>query len=228
MSIPLKQPFKLPHPDLANPQILLLPQEIEDDKWRDVQRRIQCSLYGPKKISDDIFGNVYLFDNIDDYIEIPFSIDPSKSGFSVFTAFKGFSFRSTSNNMVITHYNSPTSGIGLIFVYNGNNVVSRIGGSYQYSGLHPQVNKLYFIGWTYNKDTGRMQWYVNGRKTGKTTISYTSGPVKYLIGIWVNLVYYVFDGIIPFVSLYNRPLFPKEVWRLYNFFGGDGVFDPAS
>ena len=155
------------------------------------------------------------FDGTDDYVEVPYFLDPADGSFSASVWFKADTIGS-SNDIIQQYDGSGSSGRSWIYVSSESEAISSyLGGDFRDSTVFPQINTWYHALFTYNSVSDDFIWYINGEQSGNYNFTMETCDGGMIFGE-SKTHGSEFDGIIDEVKIWNFALNEDEVKQEYN------------
>lgn len=165
------------------------------------------------------FGNALDFDGVNDYVNVPYLINPQKTGF---TAMAWVKLDASSGDHVIFQQDG-TGGRAWITRKSDGTLQSYIGGGYTNSTGTLSVGQWHHVAVTYDNSTVRL--FIDGYLDGSSSRTAEAATGDLLIGKHKSLGNY-WNGFIDEVRVYNRHLTVNEIKDIVN--SGYWTFDETS
>jgi len=172
------------------------------------------TLYNSPIWTNGYFGNALGFDGVDDYVNLPSTVQLTNQSFTIMSWMKPSSLTGNYQMFGPTQWNAV--GIGLVAGSNQIFCQFNTGGlNIQSSAIVPNTNQWYHVVCSFDWSTSLLSIYVNGTRINSWTATNPSFN-------WNN--FYIgsqgpdgnlFNGTIDEVQVWNRALTASEIYEMY-------------
>lgn len=194
--------------DAGNPRSYISGSTV----WYDLEDvTASGSLINGPTFSSANVGSI-LFDGVDDYVQVQPITSLSSTSYTISSWFKPIS--STTGFATLMGYGSSRR---LLWNSNGNTMLAQMGGDGVGSTTNSVLtNQWSYVTFIYDKDLGKEYWYINGVYNAIANNTSSTFNSTFYLGFYGSLSFYLLNGNISMVKIYNKRLSDLEIRQNYN------------
>lgn len=178
--------------------------------WYDLSGQRVANLNGAT-FSSDSYGSV-LFDGVNDYVQIPAITSLTSTSYTISSWFKPIS--TTTGFATLMGYSSNRR---LLWNSGSKSMLAQMGGFGVGTTTNSVLeNKWSYLTFIYDFSLSKEYWYVNGLYNAEANNSSSSFESLFYLGYYGDPLYYLLNGNISSVKIYNRRLSDPEILQNYN------------
>ena len=153
-----------------------------------------------------------VFDGIDDYVQVQPITSLSSTSYTISSWFKPIS--STTGFATLMGY---TSSMRLLWNSGSKTMLAQMGGDGVGSTTNSVLtNQWSYVTFIYDKDLGKEYWYINGVYNAIANNTSSTFNSTFYLGFYGDPSFYLLNGNISMVKIYNKRLSDLEILQNYN------------